>query len=73
MFHIKRTFGINHDWLHGWDDQWGTSCMIPKSGSMQFGSREEADIACARANSTCVGFQGAPMPEGMKFTVWPVN
>lgn len=69
MFYIKRTYGPNHDWLHAWDEQWGTSCMGSKAKAMEFSTREEADAACERANTTCRGYQGAPMPEGMTFTV----
>lgn len=69
MFYIKRIFGVNHDWLHAWDDQWGTSCMGSKSKAMVFATREEADTACERANATCIGFNGQPKPDGMHFVV----
>lgn len=73
MFFIKRNFGRSHDWLMAWDEQCGTSCIGSRSKAMSFTTREEADTACARANATCIGFQGAPMPEGMHFVVFEEN
>jgi hypothetical protein len=64
MFYVKRTYGSNLDWLHSWDEEWGTRCMVSKDKAMSFSSLEAASIACDRANTTC-----KHMCHGMKFTV----
>ena len=64
MFNVKRVYGSSVDWLHAWDEEWGTSCMTSKDKAMEFSSLEAANSACDRANAVC-----KDMPVGMLFTV----
>lgn len=72
MFYLRRIINAaSYDWLHSWDDEWGTSCMVSKSKAMGFLSRAVADTACERANESLeVARQHYPwIPADMKFVV----
>ena len=64
MFYVKRVFGKSLDWLHAWDDSWGTSCRTSQAYAMVFTSFEAAVVAAKRANLVC-----KDMPSGMVFVV----
>lgn len=55
---IKRYYGNNHDYLHGWCDQWGTSCMGSIKKAMTFATKAEADAAAEKAQRECKGSDG---------------
>ena len=58
---IQRTYGkTGRDYLHAWDEQYGTSCMGSINLAMTFSSKDEADAAAARAQAECKGAKGAP-------------
>jgi hypothetical protein len=40
-----------HDYLCGWDAQWGTSASLSLARALRFPDRAEADAACGRARS----------------------
>ncbi len=70
---IQRTYGKNgKDYLHAWDEQYGTSCMGSIKLAMTFATKEEADAAAARAAVECKGADGKPA-SGMTFAAVEVQ
>lgn len=58
---IQRTYGkTGKDYLHAWDEQYGTSCMGSIKLAMTFDTKVEAEAAAARAQAECKGADGEP-------------
>lgn len=69
-FAIKRTYGKNHDYLHAWCEQWGTSCMGSIKKALIFASKSDAEEAAVKAQRVCKGFDGLPA-KGITFSAVP--
>ncbi|MFO6238731.1 hypothetical protein, partial [Pseudomonas aeruginosa] len=58
---VQRQWGkFGRDYLHAWDEEFGTSCMGSIKLAMKFNTKEEADQAAAKAQRDCKGFDGQP-------------
>ncbi|WP_234053666.1 MULTISPECIES: hypothetical protein [unclassified Xanthobacter] len=58
MFVVVRSYGrYGRDFLHAWDDRWGTTCIGAEKLSMRFGTLEAANVAKSRA--ACLLMSGA--------------
>jgi len=58
---IQRTYGKSgKDYLHAWDEQYGTACIGAISQAMTFATKDEAEAAAARAQAECKGANGKP-------------
>ena len=46
MFVVVRSYGrYGRDFLHAWDDRWGTACILARHLAMTFASEAEANAA----------------------------
>lgn len=69
LYAIKRTYGkTGHDYLHAWDDQWGSSCVGSIKLAMPFATLEEAQAAAERAAAECKTIDG----QVATFCTWTV-
>lgn len=68
---IQRTIGNSHDFLHAWDDEWGTACMRSITKAMTFATLAEAEAAADRAQRECLGVDRQPTKIA-KFSVFPI-
>lgn len=64
---VKRSYGLSHDYLHGWCEQWGTSCMGSIMKAMTFTTMAEAEAAAEKAQRECKGSDGQ-QAQGFTFT-----
>lgn len=58
-FVVKRFYGkSNSDYLMGWCDRWGTSCIGSFGLALKFDTVEDTQDAAKRAQNTCMGVDG---------------
>ncbi|EOH6382275.1 TPA: hypothetical protein ACKP74_006259, partial [Pseudomonas aeruginosa] len=58
---VQRKWGkFGRDYLHAWDEEFGTSCMGSIKKAMTFATKDEAEAAAARAQRDCKDRDGNP-------------